>query len=51
MTSEFWGMTGFFITTIILAITNLIFRQKLLKARRLISQLQGKANRERLDVK
>ena len=46
MTSEFWGMTAFFITTIIFSTATVIFYQQKVRAQRLLSQLREKANRE-----
>ena len=44
MSSELWGMTAFFITTIIFSTTTLIYARKLAQAQRLLRQLKGKAN-------
>ena len=44
MSSEFWGMTAFLITTIIFSITTLIYARKLNQALRLIRQLKEKAS-------
>jgi len=44
MNSEFWGMTAFFITTVIFSITTLIYRLKLNRAQQLIRQLKEKSN-------
>ena len=42
MSSEFWGMTAFFISTVILSITTQIYAYKLAQTRRLLNQLQEK---------
>jgi hypothetical protein len=51
MASEFWGMTAFFVTTIIFSTSTLIYAQKLSRTQQLLSQLKGKANREQSDGK
>jgi hypothetical protein len=44
MSAEFWGMTGFLITTILFSAMSLTYRRKLSQAQQLISQLKEKAN-------
>jgi hypothetical protein len=44
MNTESWGMMGFLITTIIFAVTTLIYSRKLYRLKRLKNQLQEKAN-------
>jgi len=39
MSSEFWGMTAFFITTIIFSTTTLIYAKRLNKANKLLREL------------
>tara|TARA_Y100000310_G_scaffold90394_2_gene87662 strand:+ start:2657 stop:2851 length:195 start_codon:yes stop_codon:yes gene_type:complete len=49
VSSEFWGMTGFFITTIIFSATTLIYSRKLYQTRQLLRQLKEKANQSHSD--
>jgi hypothetical protein len=50
MSGEFWGMTAFFITTVIFSITTLIYSQKLSQAKQALrQQLKKESQSQPLD--